>query len=426
MNDVTVLSNLVQGILSAGASVMLPIMIFIVGLIFRVKPGKALVSGLTVGIGMIGINLVVNLLTTSVGPAAQAMVKRFGFHLTIIDAGWPAVSAGTWAQPIATVMIPIIIIVNLIMIFANMTKTLDIDMWNFWHMGAAAATAYIVTKNFLFGIICGILYEVAVLIIADKTAPSVEKFYGLEGISFPTGSATAYGLLGIPIGWLISKIPGIKKLDVDAQTIQKHFGVFGEPMVMGIIIGAVLGILGGYSIPNIAKIGMTMGGVMFLMPRMVKVLMEGLTPIQDGAKVFLQKHTNGRKIYLGMDAALSTGAPETLATGLLLVPITLFLAVILPGNRVLPFADLSTIPFFAALIVPSRKGNIVHSVLAGTIVMAIALLMATDYSNVLTTMMHGIVKFPHGAAQVSNLDTGGNVLNWLILKLSQLFAQFIH
>ncbi|AYJ43320.1 MULTISPECIES: PTS galactitol transporter subunit IIC [Lactiplantibacillus] len=415
-----VLSDVVQSIINVGPSVMLPIIIFIVGLIFRVKPGKALTSGITVGIGMIGINLVINLLTTSVGPAAQAMVKRFGFHLTIIDAGWPAVSAGTWAQPISAIMIPIILVVNVGLILLNLTKTLDIDIWNYWHMIAAAATAYVVTKNWWFAIICGIIYEIAVLVIADKTAPKVAEFYGLEGISFPTGSAAAYGLLGIPIGWVVSKIPGIRKWDVDPQTIQKRFGVFGEPMVMGIVIGMLLAALGGYSVPNILKLGMSMGGVMFLMPRMVKILMEGLIPIQEGAQKLLQEKYGNRKIYLGMDAALSTGSPATLATGLLMVPITLFLAIILPGNRVLPFGDLATIPFFAALIVPSRKGNIVHSVLSATIVMVFALLMATDFGPTLTSMMHGIVAFPKGASEVTNLDTGGNILNWLILKLSQL------
>lgn len=415
-----VLSDVVQSIINVGPSVMLPIIIFIVGLIFRVKPGKALTSGITVGIGMIGINLVINLLTTSVGPAAQAMVKRFGFHLTIIDAGWPAVSAGTWAQPISAIMIPIILVVNVGLILLNLTKTLDIDIWNYWHMIAAAATAYVVTKNWWFAILCGIIYEIAVLIIADKTAPKVAEFYGLEGISFPTGSAAAYGLLGIPIGWVVSKIPGIRKWDVDPQTIQKRFGVFGEPMVMGIVIGMLLAALGGYSVPNILKLGMSMGGVMFLMPRMVKILMEGLIPIQEGAQKLLQEKYGNRKIYLGMDAALSTGSPATLATGLLMVPITLFLAIILPGNRVLPFGDLATIPFFAALIVPSRKGNIVHSVLSATIVMVFALLMATDFGPTLTSMMHGIVAFPKGASEVTNLDTGGNILNWLILKLSQL------
>lgn len=415
------LMNVVQSILDVGASVMLPIIIFIVGLVFRVPVKKAIVSGITVGIGMIGINLVINLLTTSVGPAAQAMVERFGLNLTIIDAGWPAVAAGTWAQPIAAVMIPVILIVNLIMLALKWTKTLNIDIWNYWHMSAAAATGYIVTGNFFFGIFCGIVYTVLVQIIADKTAPQLQKYYGLEGISFTTGSAQGYALLGIPIGWVVDRIPGINKLDVKPETIQKRFGIFGEPMIMGIIIGMFLGILGGYSFAGILQIGMTMGGVMFLMPRMVKILMEGLIPIQESAQQVLQKRYGDREIYLGMDAALATGSPAALATGLLMVPITLFIAVILPGNRVLPFADLATIPFFAALIVPSRKGNILHSVISLTIVITLALWMATDYAPVITQMAQGIVEFPQGAAEISNFDTGGNFLNWIFLKLAELY-----
>lgn len=415
------LMTVVQSILDVGASVMLPIIIFIVGLVFRVPVKKAIISGITVGIGMIGINLVINLLTTSVGPAAQAMVERFGLNLTIIDAGWPAVAAGTWAQPIAAVMIPVILIVNIIMLALKWTKTLNIDIWNYWHMSAAAATGYIVTNNFFFGIVCGIIYTVLVQVIADKTAPKLQEYYGLEGISFTTGSAQGYALLGIPIGWLVDKIPGINKLDVKPETIQKRFGIFGEPMIMGIIIGMFLGLLGGYSFAGILQIGMTMGGVMFLMPRMVKILMEGLIPIQESAQQVLQKRYGEREIYLGMDAALATGSPAALATGLLMVPITLFIAVILPGNRVLPFADLATIPFFAALIVPSRKGNILHSVISLTVVITLALWMATDYAPVITQMAEGIVEFPQGAAEISNFDTGGNVLNWIFLKLAELY-----
>ena len=416
------LFNGVQSILNMGASVMLPIIIFIVGIVFRVPIKKAIISGITVGIGMIGINLVINLLTTSVGPAAQAMVERFGLNLTIIDAGWPAVAAGTWAQPIAAVMIPVILVVNLIMLALNKTKTLNIDIWNYWHISSVAATGFIVTKSFVFGIVCGIAYTIFVQIMSDITAPKVQEYYGLEGVALSTGSAQGYALLAMPVGWLIDKIPGINKMDVKPETIQKRFGIFGEPMIMGIIIGIFLGLLGGYDFAGILQIGMTMGGVMFLMPRMVKILMEGLIPIQESAQKLLQSRYGDREIYLGMDAALATGSPAALATGLLMVPITLFLAVILPGNRVLPFGDLATIPFFAALVVPSRKGNILHSVLSLTVVMAVALLMATDYAPVLTEMAQGIVEFPKGAAEITNLDTGGNFSKWIFLKISQLIA----
>ncbi|MED9948335.1 MAG: PTS galactitol transporter subunit IIC [Peptacetobacter hiranonis] len=412
----------VQYILNMGPTVILPITILILGLIFKIKFSKALKSGLTIGIGFVGINLVVNLLTTTLGPAAQAMVERFGLSLTIIDVGWPMTASATWASPVAPLLIPICLIVNLILIYFNKTKTLNIDLWNYWHFIVAGATGYIVTGSYVWAIICAIIMECLVLYTADKTAPYVQEFYGLEGICLPTGSTTSFAPLGYLVGKLVEKIPGINKLNADPESIQKRFGIFGEPMMMGIILGLILGTLAGYEVSEIFNVGMSMGAVMFLMPRMVKILMEGLVPISEAVRDFLQEKYEGRDLYIGLDAALATGHPSVLSTALILVPITLFLAVILPGNKVLPFGDLATIPFYVAFIVCFRKGNIVQSVITGTIVLAISLFMATNYAPVHTELLQQANMMPKGAAIVSSIDTGGNLFKWAILKLSQLVS----
>ena len=412
----------VQYILNMGPTVILPITILILGLIFKIKFSKALKSGLTIGIGFVGINLVVNLLTTTLGPAAQAMVERFGLSLTIIDVGWPMTASATWASPVAPLLIPICLIVNLILIYFNKTKTLNIDLWNYWHFIVAGATGYIVTGSYVWAIICAIIMECLVLYTADKTAPYVQEFYGLEGICLPTGSTTSFAPLGYLVGKLVEKIPGINKLNADPDSIQKRFGIFGEPMMMGIILGLILGTLAGYEVSEIFNVGMSMGAVMFLMPRMVKILMEGLVPISEAVRDFLQEKYEGRDLYIGLDAALATGHPSVLSTALILVPITLFLAVILPGNKVLPFGDLATIPFYVAFIVCFRKGNIVQSVITGTIVLAISLFMATNYAPVHTELLQQANMMPKGAAIVSSIDTGGNLFKWAILKLSQLVS----
>ena len=33
-------------------------------------------------------------------------------------------------------------------------------------------------------------------------------------------------------------IPGFSKLDIDAEGLKKKFGVLGEPLVLGVIVGA--------------------------------------------------------------------------------------------------------------------------------------------------------------------------------------------
>lgn len=420
------LLNVVQYILNLGPTVMLPLTITIIGIIFGQGFKKAFRSGITIGIGFVGINLVVGLLTTNLGGAAQQMVTRYGLQLSIIDVGWPAAAAISWASPIAAIMIPIAMLVNLVMLATKTTNVVDIDIWNYWHFTAAGASVYVLTNgNWLLAILAGILYEVAVIKIADKTAPMVKEFFGLEGVSLPTGSTAACGLIGIPIVSVVKRIPGIKNLKADPETIQKRFGVFGEPMMMGLILGIVLGILAGYGVDKILQIGISMAGVMFLMPRMVRILMEGLIPVSESVREFLQKKNFGkdRNLTIGLDAAVAVGHPAVIATALVLVPITLFLAVILPGNQVLPFGDLATICFYVAFIVGAAKGNIVHSVISGTIVMALGLLMATNISG-FHTQMAQMAQFtmPAGTSTISSLDMGGNFLNWIVIKIFQLFT----
>ncbi len=418
------LLDVVNYILGLGPTVILPLTLTIIGLIFGTGFAKAFKSGITVGIGMVGVNLVIGVLTNNLGAAAQSMVERFGLTLNVIDAGWPAAAAASWASPIAAIIIPVGIAVNLIMIATKLTKTLNVDIWNYWHFIAAGATAYVVTGgNIWFSILAAIIYEVLVLIFADKFQHYCEDFFGLEGVSLPTGSTIAFAIIGVPIGKLVGMIPGINKLNADPDTIQKRFGIFGEPMMMGLILGFVIGLLAGYDIGKAVQVAVAMAAVMLLMPRMVKILMEGLIPISESARSFLQKRFPGRDLYIGLDAALSTGHPAVISTALMMSPIALLIAVLLPGNAVLPFGDLATLTFYSAFIVASRKGNIIQSVITMAIILVFSLWMATNFALVHTEMMAAAQDV--GNTIYSSIDLGGNFLNWIILKFSQIMAPFV-
>ena len=68
--------EILQWILGLGASVMLPIIMFVFAMIMGAGFTKSFRSGITIGIGFTGINLVINLLTSSLGPASIAMTER--------------------------------------------------------------------------------------------------------------------------------------------------------------------------------------------------------------------------------------------------------------------------------------------------------------------------------------------------------------
>lgn len=413
--------DFLQGFLALGATVILPVAIFLLGLFFGQKPGRAFRSGLTIGVAFVGIFLVIGLLVDNLGPAAQGMVERLGVSLNVIDVGWPATSSIAWASIVAAFIIPLGLFVNVIMLLTKTTKTMNVDIWNFWHYTFMAAMVYSVSGSIIQGLIAAVIFQIVCLKVADWTAPMMSEFYDLPGISIATGSTISYAP-GIFLVKLIQKVPGLKNWNADPEHIQKRFGIFGESIFIGLFLGAAIGALAGYSAGDIIEIGMAMAAVMVLMPRMVKILMEGLMPVSESAREWLNKRFGDREIYIGLDAAVALGHPAVISTALLLVPITVLIAIILPGNAVLPFGDLATIPFIVAFIVGAARGNIVHSVIVGTIMIAISLYIATDLAPVFTQMAVDIdFNMPEGSAMISSIDQGGNIVHWVIFKIFNIF-----
>ncbi|MFP3489669.1 PTS transporter subunit IIC, partial [Staphylococcus sp. SIMBA_130] len=90
---------------------------------------------------------------------------------------------------------------------------------------------------------------------------------------------------------------------------------------------------------------------------------------------------------------------SVIATALILTPITVLIAVVLPGNAVLPFGDLATIPFVVAFVVGAARGNIIHSVIVGSVMIALSLYMATDIAPLFSDMAStASINLPEGSA----------------------------
>lgn len=369
--------TILQSFVDLGASVMLPIIIFIFALALGTKAGKAFQSGLTVGIGFIGLNLVIDLLTDSLGPAVKGMVDHFGLDLATIDIGWPATSAISYGSVLGSMAIPIGIGVNILLLLFGWTKTLNIDIWNYWHVAFTGSLVYSLTGNIVLGLITIIAHVLLLFLMGDVIATDIEKYYGFQNMTFPHAASAPSYFVAKPLNSLFDRIPGFHKLEANPEAIQKRLGIFGDAMVIGVLIGGLIGILAGYSITDILQLAIQTGAVMLLMPKMVQLLMEGLTPVSEAAGKMVKKRFPGRSLYIGMDSALAVGHPAVLSASLILIPITLLLAVILPGNRVLPFGDLASLPFLICLMVPVFRGNIIRTIVGGSIYIAAGLYIAT-------------------------------------------------
>ena len=409
---------------SLGASVMMPIILTIIGVVLGAKFGKALRGGLTVGIGFIGLNLVTGLMGENLAPAVQQMAQRFGLALSTVDIGWPAASAIAFGTTIGLIIIPIGLIVNIVMLLTNTTQTLDVDIWNYWHFAFTGSLIYVLTGNFAYGIIAAILNMVIIMVIGDYTAPKVEETLGMPGVSLPHGFTAAFVPIAIVVDKIIDVIPGVKNINIDIEKLQKRFGVFGEPMLVGTVLGIIIAALAGNNVQTVLQIGVTLGAVMVLIPKMAALLMEGLMPISDAAQEFVSsKFANRGKIYIGLDSAVGVGHPVCLTVSMILVPLAVFLAVILPGNTVLPMTDLSVLPYMFVLIVPLVGGNGFRALITGIVCLVGGLYISTNLAPSITAVAKSVnFAIPKGAATISSICDGANPLSWVLVKAHSVGA----
>ncbi len=405
-----------------GATVMMPVVICIFSLCMGVKFGKALRAGLIVGVGFVGLNTLIGMMGGELAPAVQAMVERFGLTLDAVDIGWVPSSAIAFASTIGAIIIPLGLLVNVIMLVTNTTQTINIDIWNYWHFAFTGAMVQSLTGSLVMGIAAAALNMVIVMVIADRTAPGVEEYNGLPGVSIPMGFAAAFAPIAAVFNKIIDLIPGVRDIKVDMEKLQSKLGVFGEPVLIGTVFGGVVAFLAGYDPVKVAQTAIALGAALVLIPKMAAVLMEGLLPLSDATQSFIEKHFKNRgKIYVGLDSAVGIGHPVCMTCALVLVPLSILIAVLLPGNRVLPFADLSVIPHIFVLTIAITKADFFRSLLIGAGTTVIMLYCGTDLVPLLmkTAAVADPGTYANYAGAFSSICDGCNPLTWAMIKLAE-------
>jgi galactitol PTS system EIIC component len=414
----------------------MPIIITALGLALKQGFAKSFRAGLTVGVGFIAIGLVVNLLVGVVGPKAMAFADVLGLKLDILDVGWPMGAAVSFASPIAAALIPAVLVLNVILVMTKVTRTIDVDLWNYWHFIYTGALIHAATGSLVMGIAGACVTALVIFKLADWTQPAVEHHFGLPGISLPHTETVNWAPIMFALERVWKHVPGLAKIEADPAAVRKRLGLLGEPILMGALLGVLIGALGavpswtehayGKWVREVLTLAVTMSAVLVVLPKVVAILMEGLIPISEGARDYLQKRFPGRDMLIGLDAAVVIGHPANMAIALLCVPIALLLSVVLPGNRMLPFGDLAALPFYILWGVAAARGNMIRGLLNAVITVAFILWIGTSLGPLTTELARAAGFRPEGlggaAAQYqqwSGVALGSHVVPWIVLQLFQ-------
>ena len=419
-------------IIGLGAAVMMPIIFTILGLCIGIGFSKALKSGLLVGVGFVGLSIITALLVDTMSPALSRVVEIYNLELQVFDMGWPAAASVAYNTLVGSFIIPVCLCVNLVLLILGCTRTVNIDLWNYWHFAFIGAVCYFMTDSIAWGFFAAIICYIITLVLADLTAKKFQKFYpGLDGISIPQPFCQGFMPFAVVVNKVLDYVPGINKVNIDSEGMKKKFGLFGEPLFLGVLIGIIIGCLSCKDwdevvdrIPVILQIGIKMGAVMELIPRITSLFIEGLKPIAEATKELIAKKFGADKeLYIGMSPALVIGHPTTLVVSLLLIPVTLVLAVVLPGNQFLPLASLAGMFYVFVMVLPYTKGNVVKTLIIGIVTVGIGLWFVTDMAPAFTQAAQTVyaqtqdpaAHIPEGF-QAGALDFASSLFGWVIFK----------
>ena len=378
-----ILKNVVNYVLNLGAAVFVPLIMFIISIIARLKLSKAVKASLTLGVAFSGMTLVVNYMTDSISPAAKAMSKMLHLSLNAIDQGWPGVAAITWSYKVAFLFFPFLLLINFVMLTFNWTKTLNVDMWNVWNKIFTYVVVLYFTHNPLYGFIVAGIQIVLELKAGDMWQRHIQDLTGIPGVTVPH-FITLFAVVLMPLNKLLDFIPIMNK-PADANAIQKKIGIFADNSVMGAIIGLLLGFGAGYSVSGSLKLAIEAAAAMTMFPMISKLFMEALNPIANAMNEMMKKHFKGRQVFIGLDWPILAGRNELWVTVIILVPVMLIMAMVLPGNTVLPFAGIINLSFVVAALLLTGA-NLWRMLTLGVITTPIFLYGATYFAPVITNL----------------------------------------
>ncbi|WP_068674994.1 PTS galactitol transporter subunit IIC [Oceanobacillus sp. Castelsardo] len=403
-----------------GAPVFVPIIIFIIALFLKVPVKKAFMSALTAGVGLMGFTLVINAYAPIVTPIVNNMVENTGVDLPVFDIGWQTTSIVAYSTEIGIIFVGVCILLQTILFLTRYTNVFQPgDLWNNYSYMVWGSMIFLVTGNIWLGIACMIVQMLFTQLFAEMIQKRWSTYYKYPNCTLASLHTVSVAPYAIAMDWILNKF-GLYKIKANPQVFKKKLGFIGEPMTLGLFLGLFIGIIGNLTQLNelaswgqIATCGIATAAVMAVFPKISAIFAGSFTAITESSKKSV-KGTKG-EWYLSVNDAAGYGESATLISGIIMMPIVLLVAFVLPGNQTLPMIDLVALPYLIQPIIAVSNGNIFKTIISGSIWFSIALLFTTWTAPVFTSVASEIgVEFGVGIMLVTSLVILGQPIAALI------------
>ena len=407
---------------------MLPMITLVVSLLLRMPCQRAVLSSITLAAGFAGVFIAFNFFVSNINPAVQRISEYHGLHFSVLDVGWPPLAAITWASPIAALAIPVVLLTNVAMLAIGWTRSIYIDIWNYWHFSLVGALVSASSGSIFLGLAATLLVAVFCFKVSEWMAPDVEAEMGLKGVTGSPLSGNTLVPYAVCVNWLFDQLPYIRDINYNPQARSKKtgdddniFDLLGEPIFIGFLMGISLAIAARYTFKDTLELGVHLAASMFLLPKSGDLIGEAMSPITQALRSQISRFFPEREnLVVAIDTGFLMSHKSVTSTGLILMALALIISLVLPGNSVLPLGDLSNLISVMSISVLIFRGNVFRAVLAGIPVVVSFLFISSSMAPLLTRLAKQTPSFhSEGLGLITAFTGGGNQVRFLVYSLFQ-------
>lgn len=362
------------------------------------------------------------------------MVNNTGIKSPIVDIGWEAGAVASFGSAIGLTFFIFGLLVEIILFATRITKVfMPSNLWNNFVFMLWGSLAFYVTHDWWLSLGLSFFMLLYTLLFAEIQADRWSTYYKSKNITVCSAQNIFQTIPAILLDPLWNRL-GFNRTTLTPTTLKHKLGIFGESPILGAALGLFISLIANIKELNqvsaweqIFQFTIQLSAVITIFPLIATVFNMAFTPLAeqiDKSRKQKQKSNLGIEInpihdkkrwFLAVDDSVGYGESATIISGIVLIPIMLILAFLLPGNKTLPIVDLVFLPFMVESIVAITNGNILKVIATSIVWFSLGLYTASWLGPIYTyAIAHYGVTIPAGVILVTSFSLMAQPFNALI------------
>lgn len=409
-----ILHSLYDIVSGLGSFLLIPVFFFLLGLASRAGVQRSGQCALAVLGSTVAIQLLISTLSGQLVTLVNTMIDTYSLSTGAANLHWQKAAEVTLNSDILYWVLPGAVLLNLLMLACRVTRVLNLDLWSLWQAAFAGVLVQQLTGEMWYGLAAALLMVVLQIILADVFTAPVSRLTGTSHITFTQSFAVGAAPLAWLCNFLINLIPGLRDRRVSLE--QSRRGNFLlEPSLWGLILGFIMGMAAGLPLYDAVSFALVAAGCLFALPRLLRVFGRAAASVLEPLAA-RSAHRGRLPLNVAVNAVVGTANATTLLSAIILVPVTVALAAVLPGNLVLPQGDVAMLLYLMIFVTAMSGGCLLRSLVTGLISAIAMLYSGTLLTYLFTAAAKAMDAATYGAGEFNTLCNTANPLSLLFVE----------